>query len=144
MRTRHNLRDLFLFGLALATLAPASASADVIPMDVTACDMHTVGAACMDSEGSGICTMDTCHRLDYAHWDHDASASPPSMAYDCVRCVVGGPIDAGPSGGDDAGPSPMAPPPAARCAASPGTGGSAAWIAALGVALALARRRRSV
>ena len=42
---------------------------------------------------AGTCRKATCSRLDYAHWDRDASAAPPTMEYECLKCVVGG--DAG-------------------------------------------------
>lgn len=135
------LRHTLLLASLLVLTAPGLASADAIPPDVQACDMQTMGAMCTIPDGSramGTCAMDTCHRLDYAHWDRDASTGPPSVAYDCVRCVVGGPTDGGPSA-SDAGHGDMAPP-RTGCSASPARAGGLVWLvlAALGM---LARRR---
>jgi hypothetical protein len=74
------LSSTLLFGL--------SAQADVIPEDVGACNAKEAGAAC-SYNGNGTCQTATCYRLDYAHWDHDASTSPPSASYACLKCVTG-------------------------------------------------------
>lgn len=130
MTSRHTLRTLTL----LACLAlPSIAAADVIPMDVTACDMRSVGASCMDAMGTGICQASRCTRLDYTQ---DASPGPGSVQYDCVRCVVGAPSDAGSA---DAGATPARP--TSSCSVGHGAEG-AWWIGALGLAAFLARRRR--
>jgi hypothetical protein len=47
-----------------------------------------VGDACTFG-GAGTCQNQTCGRLDYAHWDRDASPSPPSMSYSCLECITG-------------------------------------------------------
>lgn len=91
----------------LAALAVGGAArADVVPPDVEACNGRAAGAACMVMGGaSGACRNDTCSRIDYPSWNRDASATPPTMQYPCVRCVAGATVDAGTSGGggDDGG-----------------------------------------
>jgi hypothetical protein len=104
-------RILTTFGLvASLSLAPAWAAADVIPPDVDACRALQVGAACGGMTGvpAGRCQNDTCTRLDYANWNRDAMATPPSMSYACVRCVAGADGGAAPtssSGGCSVGSS---------------------------------------
>lgn len=136
MTSRHTLR---LALLSFALLAPASASADVIPMDVTACDMRSVGATCMNGAQVGVCTMSTCTRLDYTV---DSGSGPGSTTYDCVRCVASSSSpDAASS--TDAGRT-METPPRGACSASPGR--AASWpLAVVGLALAWvsSRRRRA-
>jgi hypothetical protein len=146
MTLRHTLSASCLAS-ALLALSAAPAAADVLPMDVTECDMHTVGSTCTDPAGGGVCTMSTCTRIDYAHWDRDASASPPSMVYDCVRCIVDGRSDSGTVPSDastvsaDAG---SAPAPTASCSASRAGTDGAWWLAVLAITapLWLSRRRR--
>lgn len=88
------------YGLAMAvSLAPAWAVGDVIPPDVDACRALNVGAACgggMSGVAAGHCQQSTCTRIDYAGWDRDASSTPPTMQYACVRCTNAA-SDAGPS-----------------------------------------------
>jgi len=84
--------SLFLF--------TATAAADVVPPDVGACQGRAAGAACGGEPGvpAGVCRNDTCTRLDYLNWNRDASSSPPTMQYACVRCAAatdGGSADAG-------------------------------------------------
>lgn len=89
------------YGLAAALgLAPGWAAGDVIPPDVDACRSQQVGAACGGAMGvpAGRCQQDTCSRIDYAGWNRDAMAAPPSMQYACVRCVAGA-SDAGSNDG---------------------------------------------
>lgn len=99
-------RILTTFGLvASLSLAPAWAAADVIPPDVDACRTLQVGAACgggMTGVPAGRCQTATCTRLDYANWNRDAMAMPPTMNYECTRCVAGGVTDSG-SGVTDSG-----------------------------------------
>ena len=145
MTSRHTLRDravVFPLAMLALALAPATGSADVIPMDVTACDMHALGAACMDAAGSGVCIMSRCTRLDYTV---DASPGPGSLEYDCVRCVVG---DAGGTGASDASAArdagPMTPPRSGGCSASRGRGlGGAALLGLVAMALCARPRRRA-
>jgi hypothetical protein len=109
-------------------LGSAPARADVPPPDTYSCMNLGVGAACdlqqtspaHDGGGGprGVCGTATCSRLDYAHWDQDASASPPSMQYECLKCLAptdGGPADATALDG---------PPVADGAAGTGGTGGS--------------------
>jgi hypothetical protein len=112
--------------------APA-AFADVTPPDVSACQGKAVGAACtMSATATGVCAKGTCSRLDYGSWDRDAMSSPPTVSYECVRCVEGSPAT---TPANDSGGCSMA-------ARSAGT-----WALALTPAVALAlwerRRRRS-
>ena len=60
-------------------------------------DGQSVGAACTDPTGIGVCQMSQCAHLDYQHWTHrDASASPsPPRTHDCVLCMVPGASDGG-------------------------------------------------
>ncbi len=122
----------------LAALAVGGAArADVVPPDVEACNGRAAGAACMVMGGaSGACRNDTCSRIDYAGWNRDASATPPTMQYPCVRCVAGATVDAGTSdgGGDDGGGCSVQ----HRAARAVGP-----WLlAALPFALLLGRRRK--
>lgn len=80
----HPLRLLFAV-TALCCLA-GTARADVPPPETQPCSGKQVGAACTYN-GAGTCQESTCSRLDYAHWDRDASSSPPSMNYACVKCL---------------------------------------------------------
>ena len=75
--------------LASMLLVPVPARADVIPPDVSACSGQQAGAACTYNSTAGICQDGTCSRLDYTNWDKDASASPPSTSYACVKCATG-------------------------------------------------------
>jgi hypothetical protein len=94
------LRALPLSLLLFAT----PAAADVVPPEVSACQGRVAGAACGGELGvpAGVCRDDTCTRLDYLNWNRDASASPPTMQYPCVRCVS--PADGG--SGDAGAPTP--------------------------------------
>ncbi len=122
-------------------LISSAAMADVIPPEESACDGKSPGDACTPPSG-GTCVASTCSRLDYEHWDRDASATPPSVSYDCVRCSTSGPVDAG-SSGTDAGTSDGG----GGCSAS--GAGSLGWAVTLASVLGVAllqivrsRRRR--
>lgn len=88
-----------LFTGALALLVPltvtATASADVVPPDVEACDQKSPGDACTlpTGGGTGRCATLKCTRRDYGNWDRDASSSPPEIQVDCVKCVALGAAD---------------------------------------------------
>jgi len=69
-----------------------AAHADVPPPETEPCVGKQPGDACVYN-GSGTCQNQTCSRLDYANWDQDASPSPPSTTYACVKCVAGLPTD---------------------------------------------------
>lgn len=70
------------------------AFADVITPEDAACRNKSPGDVCDESlTHSGICRKSTCSRIDYRHWDRDASASPPSLTYDCVVCDTRTPND---------------------------------------------------
>jgi hypothetical protein len=74
--------------VALATLLATPARADVAPPETEPCQGKTTGDACVYN-GSGTCQTQTCSKLDYAHWDRDASSSPPSATYACLKCIAG-------------------------------------------------------
>jgi hypothetical protein len=132
---RHSVRQFgwtVWVGAALLILGSASlASADAVPPDVMVCDRQPVGAACFSDGVAGECAASRCTRLDYASWDRDASMTPPSVEYDCIRC------NNGISHGDDAGPHPGSP---GHCSASHGSAG-AGWILAMASALLVVVRR---
>lgn len=139
MKIRHSLASLAFASLLFAP-GPTPARADALPPDVLVCDMAALGSSCPVDGQQGACTLSTCTRIDYAHWDRDASASPPSMEYECARCIVGGPSDAG---APDASASPT--PHASGCTASPaGQAGvsAAALLLGLVTAVVVTRRRR--
>lgn len=137
------MKTLRALPLALL-LATTPALADVVPPDVDACNGRAVGAACGGTMGvpAGTCRNATCTRLDYAGWNRDAMAMPPTMQYPCVRCE-GGATDAGPA---DAGATT---PPATSSNSGCAVGGSLGrrvgpWaLAGLAWVVLLGRRRRA-
>jgi hypothetical protein len=113
----------FHFALAslLLLLLAVPARADLPPPDTEGCRMASAGDPCdLDGQPSdggmkvGVCRKATCSRIDYGHWDRDASAAPPTMEYECLRCVVG--TDAGTDAASATG---------GAGGTSPGTGGAA-------------------
>lgn len=110
---------LFCFAACVLLAASAPARADVPPPDTLSCRMASEGDPCdpdgvMTPDGgtrTGTCRKATCSRLDYANWNRDASASPPTMSYECLKCTVGG----------DGGTADVAP---RTDGAAPATGGS--------------------
>jgi hypothetical protein len=64
------------------------ARADMAPPENEPCLGKAAGAACTYGS-AGTCQSQTCTKLDYAGWNHDASAGPPSTSYACVQCVTG-------------------------------------------------------
>jgi MYXO-CTERM domain-containing protein len=89
------------------------ARADLPPPDTLGCLMAREGDACdpdvQQSDGgtkSGTCRKATCSRPDYAGWNRDASAAPPTMQYDCLKCLVGAADGGADAGGGDAAGSP--------------------------------------
>jgi hypothetical protein len=70
------------FAFAVVAL-PNLVRADVIPDEVAACQGKAAGDHCPQ----GACTKSTCTRLDYANWDRDASAAPPSKTESCLKCL---------------------------------------------------------
>jgi hypothetical protein len=77
-------RHYFTWLIAVLSIA-APARADLIPPDVYQCQGKVAGARC----DTGACRPSRCTKLDYAHWDRDASSSPPVVEYDCLRCMPG-------------------------------------------------------
>jgi MYXO-CTERM domain-containing protein len=129
----------------LAALLQASwAAADVAPRD--ACNLE--GAACeiAGSGGSsvGLCTRSRCTRYYPEYPDGGGGAGPIYVPheFDCLRCIVGSPADAGTA---DAGSTGNAEDEGCGCGL-PGTGGEAplaALMLGLGLlALRAGRRRR--
>jgi len=104
----------FLAAIALSS----SARADVPPPDTLSCRTASEGDSCDPDDQAkidgglkrGTCRKATCSRLDYGNWNRDASATPPTMSYECLKCLLGN------DGGAD-----FAPP---ADAAVPATGGS--------------------
>ena len=74
--------------LLAALLLASPARADVAPPETQPCVGKAAGAACVYN-GNGTCQTQTCSKLDYANWDRDASSSPPSTTYTCVKCLIG-------------------------------------------------------
>lgn len=115
MRHVHFSLPCLLVAAALST----PARADVPPPDTFSCRNANEGDPCdPDDQGRadagpkrGTCRKTTCSRLDYGGWNRDASATPPTMNYECLKCMVGG----NDGGADFAPPSD---------AARPATGGS--------------------
>jgi hypothetical protein len=105
----------FHFVFATASLAlwlSGSARADVPPPDTLDCRTAKEGDACspdgQSADGGtkpGACRKSTCTKLDYANWNKDASASPPSVEYECLKCVLGsdGGATEGPGTGGSSG-----------------------------------------
>ena len=66
----------------------ATARADIPPPEVEPCQGKTAGTACVYN-GAGTCQDQTCDKADLSHWDHDASSSPPTTSYACLKCIGG-------------------------------------------------------
>lgn len=81
----HVLR--FSFAVALIGWGGA-ARADVAPPETSPCVGKQVGDSCTYN-GAGVCQSSTCSKLDYLNWDRDASSSPPTTTYACVKCLPG-------------------------------------------------------
>ena len=92
---------LALFSVLACFVAPVRA--DLIPPENQPCEFKQAGAACVLRDVAGTCQTRTCSRLDYAHWDRDASPSPPSTTYACLQCVVGSSTNTGTSSGTSSG-----------------------------------------
>jgi hypothetical protein len=76
------------FFCIVSLFANARARADVPPADAEPCMGKAAGAACTYGT-AGTCQEQTCTKADLAHWDHDASAAPPTTSYACIKCVPG-------------------------------------------------------
>ena len=83
---KSTLRPALLLSAVCFVALPARA--DVAPPENEPCLGKGVGAACTYGT-AGTCQSQTCTKLDYAGWNHDASAGPPSTSYACVQCVTG-------------------------------------------------------
>jgi len=88
----------FLFA---AILFDAPARADMAPPETQPCVGKAAGDACV-YDGNGTCQTQTCGKIDYANWDHDASSMPPSTTYVCLKCMAETYADGGtpPANGD--------------------------------------------
>ena len=127
----------------LVLVTAPSAFADVTPPDVSACSGKSAGAACAPSAGVvGACVASKCSRFDYGSWDRDASSTPPTVEYACVRCVAGAtPADAG--SGTDAGTTPAASDDSGGCSLAARKAGPWALAVVPALVLAFVERRRS-
>lgn len=81
--------------------AASDARADVVAPDVYACNTDPaspdsqpveIGTPCVakdedDKSFEGTCRAAKCTEKDYANWDRDAEAMPPTKEVDCLRCV---------------------------------------------------------
>lgn len=77
-----------LLAIATTTLLLGSlAQADLAPPDTEPCVGKAEGDACTYG-GAGTCRQLTCSKLDYANWNRDASAGPPTTTYACMTCVT--------------------------------------------------------
>ena len=76
--------------LAIVMCLATSVRADVVPPDTAACSGKQAGDVCTVSfsdAGPSSCQNATCSKLDYAHWDRDASSGPPTASYACLKCA---------------------------------------------------------
>ena len=128
---RHTTRALF----AALTLLADAASADVPPPGLDECRGHDAGSTCTLMGAAGTCRATTCSRINYAGWDRDASAAPPSITYACTLCI------AGPA--SDGSSAPATPASSGGCSVGDASRAVGPWaIAAVPLALALIARRR--
>ncbi len=81
--------------IAALLLLVGTASADVPPPGLEECRARDAGTSCMLGSVAGTCRATTCSRLDYAGWNRDASASPPTITYACTLCQTGAATDGG-------------------------------------------------
>jgi hypothetical protein len=85
----------FAFIASLLLILSEPARADLPPPDTLDCRTAKEGDACSpdgqpsDAGKPGTCRKATCTRLDYANWNRDASAAPPTMQYECLKCLLG-------------------------------------------------------
>ena len=96
----HSWLGVAAVGVAVS-LSAASAFADAIPPDVSACNGKAAGDGCTmqtPSTVNGTCQNSTCTKLDYSHLD-DAGV-PTSTSYACLQCQTS---DGGTSSGGDGG-----------------------------------------
>lgn len=73
--------------LLVVLVIPAGAGADMVPMDVAACEDASEGDPCrssLDTEGNdGTCQKATCSRLD------NSDEPPKTVSYECLKCREG-------------------------------------------------------
>jgi MYXO-CTERM domain-containing protein len=135
MNKKKLLPSLAFAALSL-TLFASSARGDILPPENEACENKTAGAGCRLNDANGVCEAKKCTRPDYGNWNRDASASPPSIQVDCLKCVVGGSAPDGGAPGDDKDDS-------SGCAVGgPGARAAGPWLLAGAFSLLLLRRRR--
>jgi hypothetical protein len=88
---------LFLPVVAVVLAVPSLAWADAVPPDTYACDPASapshfdsskIGTPCSFNGAQGTCQKTTCSGIDYEHWDRDASATAPSIKFDCLECTT--------------------------------------------------------
>lgn len=85
---RHPMRHPTQLALSVAftLFGILPAHADVPPPETQPCTGKQAGTACTYQSKAGTCQNGTCSKLDYLSWDRDASASPPTTSYACVKC----------------------------------------------------------
>ncbi len=83
----HRIPTLLAAILFAVLVVPAGAGADMVPMDVAACEGASEGDPCrssLDTEGKdGTCQKATCSRLDYS------DEPPKTVSYECLKCREG-------------------------------------------------------
>lgn len=151
-------RDIvaFMTKLVLAACAgalvvmPRTVRADVVPPDAYACDRNAApgffdasktGTACEVSGSKGACQKSTCQGIDYASWDRDASPTPPSKTFDCLKCVA----DAQPStssSGDGGATSPASSDDSGCSVGRAPLRAAVPWLLALAVPVVVSASRR--
>lgn len=125
--------------IAALLLLVGTASADVPPPGFEECRAHDAGTSCMLGSVAGTCRATTCSRIDYAGWNRDASATPPTVMYACTLCQTGAATDAG----NDAATTPSTPASSGGCSVADVGRAVGPWaLAALPLAIALLSRRR--
>ncbi|MEI8254455.1 MAG: hypothetical protein WCJ30_02160 [Deltaproteobacteria bacterium] len=130
----HRILALAAWFLSAFFVAPVL-RADVVTVEVAACNRHNVGDACIVGGGQrGICAAASCSRINYT-----SEGPRGSVSYPCLECRP-----APPGSTPAAGPTPAPATTPARCSAQPGTshGPLLASVLAAAIALALGRRRR--
>ncbi len=125
--------------IAALLLLVGTASADVPPPGFDECRAHDAGTSCILAGVAGTCRATSCSRIDYAGWNRDASATPPTITYACTLCQTGPTSDAG----NDASTATSPPASSGGCSVAEVERAVGPWaLAALPLALALLSRRR--
>lgn len=140
-------RAAWLCALALITLAPAVAQADLISPDVESCEGKKAGASCQDRDTAGTCQESECCRLDYSTRVGDGP--PQTVCKPCLKCLpkpekVTPPAKPEPAPKVEPVPEPKPEPKKSGCATSAGSVGLTGLLSVLaGALLLLGLRRRA-